>query len=733
MSGSKPNHKEEKPNQKKKHRLAKVSTVFQMEATECGAASLGMIMQYYGVYIPLENLRVDTGVSRDGCKASKILQGARKHFFETCGYRMSEEALFETKPPCIIHWNYNHFLVYEGKKGKYVYLNDPAQGPRKVTIEEFAKSFTGIVLTITPTENIVKSKGKKTLLYFIKERLNNQYQNIAYLFLVGFMLVLPGIILPSLSKYFINTVLVSGNGSGIGIILISMALVGLFRSLLTFYRDFIVVKLQLKTSLISSFSFIRHMMKLPMIFFSQRFTGDLIGRVENNDSVNEFLTGDLATNALNIFVAFFYLVVMFLYSPELAFLGLSFVVINFVILKLTSAYFSRTIFKVQQDQGKMLGILYSGIDIISTLKASGIEDKYVGRVLGYYSKYIIGKQRNGKLQMVLNALPDIASQICDVLVLVIGGGLVIAGRLSIGDLVAFYILLGAFIRPVNELMRFTEKIQKIKADMSRVEDILQYNQNNEMDKHPELKQQPTGKLEGQVTMNSIYFGYSPLEKPLIENFSFDLEPGKSIAFVGSSGSGKSTISKILSGLYSPWSGEVLFDGSLNTDISQEVLSVSIATVSQDISLFSGSIRDNITLWNKAVRDEDIIRATKDAMIHEDITAKPNAYDFQLEKSGRNLSGGQRQRIEIARALALNPSVIIMDEATSALDALTEKEIIDNIKRRGCTCVIIAHRLSAIRDCDEIIVLDAGSVVQRGNHETLISSAGAYKALFDANH
>jgi ABC-type bacteriocin/lantibiotic exporter with double-glycine peptidase domain len=383
--------------------------------------------------------------------------------------------------------------------------------------------------------------------------------------------------------------------------------------------------------------------------------------------------------------------------------------------------------KMQQDQGKMTGVIFSGINIITTLKAAGVENQFASRVLGYYAKSSVQKQSHGKLQQIINSVPQITSQICNILVLMIGGVLVIRGNLTAGMLIAFNTLLAAFIEPVNELVGFVQRIQQIKADMSRVDDILRHEE-DEVFKESEEKVERIGKLSGQIELHDISFGYSKLEKPLIEGFSFKLQSGKSIAFVGASGSGKSTVSKIISGLYMPWSGDITVDGDSLRNIPLEIQTSSISTVSQEISLFSGTIHDNITMWNDTLRDEDIIQAAKDACIHEVITKRPGAYDSYLAEGGRNLSGGQRQRLEIARALVTNPTILIMDEATSALDPMTEKEIMDNIKRRGCTCIIIAHRLSAIRDCDEIIVMDRGKIIQRGTHEELMGVPGHYQKL-----
>ena len=709
-------------------KYVKTPTIFQMEGTECGAASLAMIMAYHGKYVPLDKLRVDTGVSRDGCRASKIMQGSRKYGFETEGYRMGLEALLkEDRLPCIIHWNFNHFVVFEGVKGKYAYLNDPARGRRKLTKQELDEGFTGVVLFFWPTESFTKSKKIRTLVHYARQRLKGQRSAILYLILLGLFLVFPGLLTPIFSQIFIDDILIGGSTDWLKILIIAMLGSALFQAGITFYRNTILVKLQNKMSLISTHGLLSHMFRLPMSFFDQRYAGDLASRVSNNNSVAEFIAGDLGQSILNLIVSAFYLLLLLSYSPLLTLIGVGSVIINFVIIKLTSDTISRSIMKMQQDQGKMTGVIFSGINIITTLKAAGVENQFASRVLGYYAKSSVQKQSHGKLQQIINSVPQITSQICNILVLMIGGLLVIRGNLTAGMLIAFNTLLAAFIEPVNELVGFVQRIQQIKADMSRVDDILRHEE-DEVFKESEEKVERIGKLSGQIELHDISFGYSKLEKPLIEGFSFKLQSGKSIAFVGASGSGKSTVSKIISGLYMPWSGDITVDGDSLRNIPLEIQTSSISTVSQEISLFSGTIHDNITMWNDTLRDEDIIQAAKDACIHEVITKRPGAYDSYLAEGGRNLSGGQRQRLEIARALVTNPTILIMDEATSALDPMTEKEIMDNIKRRGCTCIIIAHRLSAIRDCDEIIVMDRGKIIQRGTHEELMGVPGHYQKL-----
>lgn len=710
-----------------KKNYAKTPSIYQMEATECGAASLSMIFAYYGKHMPLEKMRIETGVSRDGCNAKNIMRAGKKYGFEVKGFRKSLDNLLKLEPPCIIHWNFNHFVVYEGQKGKNYYINDPAMGRRKLTYEELDDAFTGIVLTFEKKKEFRKSKKERTLFSFIKTRLKGQYSSIMALIGIGLLLVFPGMVIPVFSQVFIDDILLGGNTDWMTAFLAIMAFTMLFQAVLTLYRSLLLLKLQNKMSMISAHKFLYHMFRLPMNFFDQRYAGDLAERVENNNNVSNFLAGDLAETMLNIFVACFYLILMLSYSPLLTLIGIAGIAINMTLVKASSKVIANSTMKMQQDQGKLVGAVFAGLNITSTLKAAGAENEYVSRILGYYAKTTRMEQKLGSVQQYLNAIPEVFNGIADILVLMMGGILVIQGNMTAGMLIAYTSLLSSFVAPVNKLVEFIQKIQTLKADMNRVEDIMRYEEDEKFrTKGKNIAM--TEKLSGDVELEGISFGYSILEKPLVEDFHFHLPSGSSIAFVGASGCGKSTVSKIVSGLYIPWSGEIYMDNMPVRDIPKEILSSSVSTVSQNITLFSGTIRDNLTMWNKSILEEDMIQAAKDACIHDIITKKPGAYEYVLTEGGDNMSGGQRQRLEIARALVTNPTVLIMDEATSALDPLVEKQIMDNIKRRGCTCVIVAHRLSAIRDCDEIIVMEHGKIVQRGSHEQLMSQPGHYQKL-----
>ena len=705
---------------------AKTPTVYQMESTECGAASLSMILGYYGKFLPLEQLRIETGVSRDGCNMKNIMRAGRKFGFEVHGYRKELDGLFEMPVPCIIHWNFNHFVVWEGRKGKYCYINDPGAGRRKLTVQDIDDSFTGVVMTFEPTEEFTKTKNTDTLLSFLLERLKGQKNAIAALIVLGLFLVVPGIVVPAFSKIFIDDILIGGNDTWMSKLALAMLATALLKCFLIVYRSVLLQKLQKKMILLDAREFVHHMFRLPISFFSQRYAGDLSQRVQNNTNVILFLTGDLAESVLNCLVMIFYLLIMYLYSPLLTGIGLAVVIVNLVVMRMCSNFIHDMSMKSQQDQGRLVGSLFAGLSITSTLKASGTENEYVSRLLGNHAQVIEQEQNMGLRQEGLNSIPQVTQNILDILILAVGGALVIRGDMTMGSLVAFTGLLTSFTEPVGILAGFIQKIQTTRSDMARVNDILKYKEDEKFDEagYADLSE----KLIGRVKLDKVAFGYDILKDPLIDDFSFDLKAGCSIAFVGASGSGKSTVAKLCSGLFSPWSGEILFDDVPVKKVPPEILSASVSTVSQEINLFSGTIRDNLTMWNKYVMEKDVIQAAKDACIHDVITSQPGAYDYVLSEGGRNLSGGQKQRIEIARALVSNPSILIMDEATSALDPITEKEILDNIKRRGCTCIIVAHRLSAIRDCDEIIVMEQGKIVQRGTHDELAEMEGHYKRL-----
>lgn len=704
----------------------KVPTVLQMEATECGAASLAMIFAHFGKYMPLEEMRIETGVSRDGCNAANIMRAAKKFGLKCKAYRKEPEDLRKMPKPCLIHWNFNHFLVLEGFSGSNVFLNDPAVGRRKVTWNEFDDGFTGVVLTFELTEDFIPEKKQNRIAHFIVGRAKGQIAVLLKLLYIGILLVVPGLILPVLSQVFIDDVLGQGYVDWLTRILVFMGGCLVLKAGLTYYRSLILTKLKSKLTLLNGYRFLNHMFKLPISFFDQRYAGDLVSRLDNNDSINDFMAGELAETVLNILTAAFYIVLLVFYNPLLTMIGLGSVLVSIIIAIIANRIIVNATMKLQMSGGKLYGAICAGLSITDTIKASGVEEQYSKRVLGHQALNASQEQELRKTQQILSSIPETVGQITDVFILMVGAALAIRGEFTTGMLVAFNSLFDSFCDPVNKMVSFFEKLQTLKSNIARVDDIERYPQDSLVqESSPEMI---VKKLSGEIVLEGISFGYSKLKPPVVEDFSFILRSGETIAFVGSSGCGKSTVSKVISGLYHPWSGKVMLDQQSIDSIPASVLHASVSTVSQNIALFSGTIRENLCMWNKAVLEQDIIDAAKDACIHDFIMQQPGGYNYRLEENGANLSGGQRQRLEIARALATRPTILIMDEATSALDPIVEKQIMDNIRRRGCTCVIVAHRLSTIRDCTQIVVMKDGRIIERGTHESLLQGDSYYKSF-----
>lgn len=716
-----------------RNRRIKTPTVLQMEAVECGAACLGIVLAYYGKIVPLEELRVECGVSRDGSVAGNILRAARRYGLTAQGYQSEPEGLRSLPLPMIIHWNFNHFVVVEGFRGKRVYLNDPARGPRTVTEQEFDQSFTGVVMVFEPSAEFTRTGERRSLVKALGKRLSGSQIALTYVVLASLMLVIPGLLIPAFARVFIDDILNAGQTEWLMPLLIVMVITAAVRMLLTWLQQRYLLRLETKLALSSSARFFWHILRLPIPFFTQRYGGEIGARVELNDRVAQVVSEELATTMLNIILIAFYALLMFQYSPLLTVIGVVIALLNTLALRYVSRLRVDTNQRLLQERGKLVGTAMNGLQTIETLKATGAESDFFAQWAGYQAKTLNAQQELGRLSQLLSVVPSFLTAISTAAVLVIGATQIISGQITMGMLVAFLTLMTSFLEPVNQMVYLGGRIQEVEGDLNRLDDVLRYPTDPEIGKMVSARDSADekAKLVGAVELRDITFGYSPLAPPLIENFNLSLKPGTRVALVGASGSGKSTIARLVAGLFTPWSGKIWFDGQPRAEIPRYLITNSLAMVDQDIFLFAGTVRENLTLWDPTIPETNIIQAAKDAAIHEDILQRSGGYDHLIEEGGRNFSGGQRQRLEIARALVGNPSILILDEATSALDTITEKIIDDNIRRRGCTCLIVAHRLSTIRDCDEIIVLDRGKVVQRGTHEELAASDGPYLTLVTA--
>ena len=708
---------------------AHVPVIMQMEALECGAASLAMVMAYYGKWVPLEQVRLDCGVSRDGSNARNMLVAARSYGFEAQGFRCETAALRDgIELPCIIHWNFNHFVVLDGFRGNYAWINDPARGEVKVPLEEFDRAFTGVCLQIVPGEDFEPSGKRKSTLAFARSRLKGAGAAVAFVLLSTVIGYLFGIINPAFSRFFMDRLLTGENRELLYPFLLLMIAMGLAQVIVSWVQAVYSLKINGKMAIVGSSEFMWKVLRMPTEFFSQRLAGDILQRQGTNASIASTLVNTLTPLLLNTLMMIVYLVVMLRCSVLLTVVGLVTIVLNLLVSQLISAK-RVNITRVQmRDSGKLSAATVSGIQMVETIKSSGAENGYFQKWAGYQASVNAQSVRFARLNQILGMIPSALSAIADALVLILGVLLAMQGKFTLGMIMLFQGFLNSFMSPAMMIISAGQSLQEMRTEMERVEDVMQYPTDPNFSDAPLSEDEDYSKLSGEVEIKNISFGYSRLGQPLIRDFSMHIRPGSRVAFVGPSGCGKSTLSKLISGLYQPWSGEILFDGKPIESIDRSVFTGSVAVVDQDIVLFEDTIAGNIKMWDESIEDFEMILAARDAQIYDDIMARDGGFYGTLTEGGKDLSGGQRQRLEIARVLAQDPSIIIMDEATSALDAKTEFELVKAVKDRGITCIVIAHRLSTIRDCDEIIVLDHGEVVERGTHEELMARGGAYTEL-----
>ena len=709
-------------------RVRKTATMLQMEATECGPASLRIVMNHHKIHCSLETLREMCGVSRDGTNAKNLVDVARQFGLRGKAInidipKINKRVVF----PAIIFWNFNHFLVLEGydeKRGLF-YLNDPAAGRRVAKFDEFDTSFTGIVINFTRTEDYKPSGTRPQSYNRFYPLIKKSLPSISFIMLATLLLAVPGITIPVFSQIFIDDVLLTGDQQVMDWLLVGMVAILLMQIILVFLQKTTLALLGIKLSVVNSLGFIDHVLRLPVMFFSQRYIGDIANRIGLNERIALSLSNNIAINIINLLTSIIYGAVLLFYDLQLGAAAIAVMALNFVVLSAIRGRQNNANQVMYKEKATLLGVSTNGLNMIETIKSSGMELAFFRKWAGYQSKMLNAKQKLAVYSYILSLTPIFLNAFALVVVFYLGSFKVLDGVMSVGALIAFQGLMNIFLQPISNLVGFATELQLLKGDIERTDDVLNYA------KDPLIQSDNRGKyknLPGKIDIQDLTFAYAKFDKPVFEKLNLTIEPGSMVAIVGGSGSGKSTLVKLISRLYYAKEGTITIDGQSLRDIDRFLFAQSVSVVSQGINLFQGSIRDNLTFWDSSVDHEDICNALKDADIFDMVNQLPDGYDYQIKENGSNFSGGQRQCLEIARALVSNPSVLVLDEGTSALDSIKEAKIINNLKRRGCTCIFVAHRLGAIRDAHNIVVLDQGQIVQSGTHNQLILEDKLYKTL-----
>lgn len=710
-----------------KRKYVKAPLIMQMETVECGAACLSMVLAYYGKWLPLEQVRADCGVSRDGSNAKNIVKAAQSYGLKAKVYKYEPEDLLQSNCfPCIIHWNFNHFVVLCGFKDDKAVINDPARGKVVLSAKEFDEAFTGVCLFFEPDDTFEKSGKPKSIVAFSAKKISEAKDSALLIAVSSAIVSIIGIINLALSKTFVDVLLAERNSTWLMPFILILALLGFLQIIVLMIKEISLFRVNGKLASIGSTSFMWKILHMPMAFFAQRMTGDIQHRMTSNTEIARIIVTTLAPLVLDAIMMVLYLSIMLKYSLLLTLIGVLSVLVNLAICGYVSKKRTNTLSVMLRDEGKLATATVSGIEMIETIKSSGAENSFFEKWAGYQASVNSGKVEYENIDYKIGVLPELVSALTEVIVLTVGIMLVIKGHFTEGMILAFQGFLSAFMNPAKKLVSAGQLLQELKSDIDRVEDVMEYKADSIFAE--ELVSDEYDKLSGSIEVKNVTFSYSPLAQPIVTDFSMTVKPGEKIAIVGASGCGKSTIAKLLSGLYRPLAGEILFDGKSISEIDRAVFTGSVAVVDQDVILFEDTVANNIKMWDNSIEDFEMIMAARDAQIHNDIIERNGGYNYRIYEGGKDFSGGQKQRLEIARVLAQDPTIIIMDEATSALDAKTEHDVVKSISGRGITCIVIAHRLSTIRDCDEIIVMEKGHITERGTHEELYARGGLYTTL-----
>lgn len=701
--------------------VKKVPVVMQMETVECGAAALSMLLAYHGKWLSIEQLRTDCGVSRDGSNARNIVLAARSHGMDAHGWHADIDDL-PALAPAIIHWNYNHFVVFKGFDRGLAFINDPSMGSMAVSMKDFRRSYTGVAITATPGADFKPQGHQTSILHYVRENIRGVKDAFIFTLVMGLLMSFAGMVYPLFSQIFLDSIITGKNDEWTIPFFFGIVCLVVFNFLLALLDNVYGRRFAGSMSIKGNTRFLWHALNLPIEFFAQRYVGDIVQRQSLNEHITTTLVRILAPYAVNVALLVVYVIVMAQYSLLLTIVGISVVALNIYTVAAERELRTNLARALEQSEGRFYGITMSCVDNIESIKAAGAERGFFEFWSGNFAR-----RNNQEVAFQKRPFwPFVFGHFANSFILILGAALILEGQFSIGMLMAFQGFMAEFMKPAMGLMEGSTTVLELRSQMERIDDVMAYP--TEQDTAAGNGQSGNVKLGGKIEMRNVTFGYSTSAEPLIRDFSMTLLPGKSVAIVGASGCGKSTIAKLVTGLYKPWSGEILFDDRDSSEVTRGEFVNSVACIDQNVVLFDDTIAENIKMWDHSIEDFTMTMACIDAGIRDDIISRPRGFNTRLVKGGGNFSGGQRQRFEIATALAREPVILILDEATSALDTVMESEVMQSIRQCGASTIVIAHRLSTIRDCDEIIVMDKGRIVQRGTHDELIAQPGAYAEL-----
>jgi len=717
----------------KRKRRVVTPLVMQMHMTECGAACLSSILAYFGCWVPLNELRNLCGVNRDGSTAAGLARAAKLYGLECSGHSVNAKHVFDMSLPQILFWEWKHFLILEGFDERRVFLNDPAMGRRVLSIEEFEAGFSGVTLVFKLTPDFQPGGDPPGLF----QRLPRWFQDvggpISYILTNALMMALLVLIAPITVGFFVDHVLTGTEQWGLlaaGILVVVAILVYSLASI----KEQCIKRLSARMSILIGNYILTKLFRLPAEYFQNRLTGDLTNRIMSIDKIAKGACRNFIGLLVEITMSLVFLVVLFYFDVILGLVVLALLVLCGIATHVVERMRHDANIVLQREQNVLIGEGILMLQQADNLRMTSTDDTFFARWSGHQARELKARQHFAEFGYINSATPGLFMILSHAAVLAVGANQVIAGQMTLGSMTVIYILAGMLFASIGRLPELADGWQAISLGLQQLEDITESEEDPRF-RNDDSKDSTTAtlngrlRLSGHLELRGITFGYDRGRKPLIKNFDLVIKPGQRIAVIGKSGSGKSTLASLVSGNYQSWSGEILFDGLARENIPLQVMVRSLSMVNQEPVLFSATIRENITLWNYAVPDNILVQAARDACIHDQILSREDGYETLVDEGGGNFSGGECQRLEIARALAGNPSILILDEATSALDSSTENEIDNAIRRRGMSCLVIAHRLSTIRDCDEIVVLDKGIVVQRGDHEQLMSEMdGLYRQL-----